>query len=210
MAILTWPDVTTVLEMLPKSMENTQNPLTLALASPMNGDVNTYSLPGSRWGRTVTFRRQTYAQRRVVEGYLLQLEGQANRIRMWDFTNPTPGGTMNQTGVTVSALAAQFAESIILTGCGNTLTMKSGDWFEVTTSAGQQLLRCTADATSNSSGVMTVNFKYRLRGSVAATSSVILQKPMCMYIQMDPKLVIPYDPQGTAPEFAVSFIEAFR
>jgi hypothetical protein len=210
MTTYTWPDTATVTQMLPKSMEVQPINNTLAMSSPLNGDVTTFGLPGNRWRVTTTFRRQTYADRAIVESWLFKLSGQEHRMKIWDFARPVPLGTINQTGVTASILAAQFAVTMTLAGCGNTTTLKRGDWLEVTTAVGQQLLMNTEDATANASGVMVINFTPRLRGQVAAASAVILQKPSALYILEDPNPLSPRDPQGSASEFGVSWVEVFR
>lgn len=209
MTTYTWPDPTVVREMLPKSLEVRQISLTQASSSPMNGAVHTYGMPGGRWGFSVTFQKQSYAQRAVVEAWMMKLSGMEHRIRMWDMARPLPLGTINQTGVTVSVLASQFAETIVLANCGATRTLLAGDWFEVTTSTGQQLLMCTETSTSSAGGVMTVPFRHRLRGSVAAASAVVLQQPKALFIMETNDVTSPRDPQNTAPEFGVNFIETF-
>jgi hypothetical protein len=89
-----------------------------------------------------------------------------------------PTGTINQTGVTVSVTALQFATSIILTGCGANTTLKAGDFFSVN----GQLIMNPSDATADGSGVMTLPVITRLRAQATASAVVTLQRPTANFV----------------------------
>jgi hypothetical protein len=178
--------------------------------SSLNGATQTTTLPGARLRLLSTFPLQSYDARASLEGFLARLSGMEHRMSFYDLARPVPRGTCNLSGVTVSSLAAQFATSIVLTGCGASKTLLAGDWFKVTTSTGAQVLQVVADATANGSGVMTVEFRAMLRGSVAAASAVTLDKPTALYVMIeDAGLMVPRAPGGLCPQFDAQFIEVF-
>ena len=178
--------------------------------STLNGAVQTTGLPGARLRQTVTFPLQTAANRAQLEALLNRLSGAEHRLSLWDLVRPVPRGTCNRTGVTASA-AAQFATSIVLNGCGANATLLAGDWFRVAVGSLQQVVQASADATANGSGVMTVEFRAMLRGAVAGSSAVVLDKPTALYIvpPADGGLMVPRIVGGVGPEFTVDFLEMF-
>jgi hypothetical protein len=184
---------------------------TAELTSPINGSVYATGRLGDRWAVSVVFKaNQTYAQRAVVEAFLLKLNGGEHKVSLWDFARDAPRGTVNTSGVTVSTAAAQFADTITLAGMGATKTLLEGDWFRLVTATGNQLVMCTADVTSTAGGTATVSFTPRLRGAVAAASAVTLFAPTATFmLEPGQKLMSPRNPQGTCPEWGVNFVEVF-
>lgn len=176
--------------------------------SPLNGAIQTISLPGMRWGASLDFPKQTYAERAELEGWLSRLSGMEHRLALWDISRPVPRGNCNVSGVTASA-ASQFATSLTLNGCGASTTLKSGDWFKVPTATGAQLLQAAADATANGSGVATVEVRAMLRGAVSGGAAVTLDKPTALYILAQPEFGVPRGGAGICPPFSLELIEVF-
>lgn len=178
--------------------------------STLNGATQTTSLPGARLRYMMTIAAQQYAVRADLEGFLTRLSGMEHRVSLWDLSRPLPRGTCNTSGVTVSTLAAQFATSLVLTGCGASTTLRAGDWVGVTTSTGAQVVQVVADATASGGGVMTIEVRAMLRGSVAAASAVTLNKPSALYMLLEEEgVMLPRGLGQVAPEFTVQFLEAF-
>lgn len=178
--------------------------------SSLNGAQQTVSLPGARLRLQATFPLQSYATRAPLEGFLNRLSGMEHRMAFYDLARPVPRGTCNVGGVTVSTLAAQFATSLVLTGCGASTTLLAGDWIKVTTSTGAQVVQVVADATASGGGVMTVEVRAMLRGSVAAASAVVLTQPTALYVLTESQgLFVPRAPGSIAPQFDAEFIEVF-
>lgn len=177
--------------------------------STLNGATQTVSLPGARLRALITFPAHQYTVRAQLEGFLNGLSGREHRVSLHDFARPVPRGTCNTSGVTASA-AAQFATSLTLNACGASTTLLAGDWLKVTTSTGAQVVQVRADATASGGGVMTVEIRAMLRGSVAGASAVVLTKPTALYVMdEDAGLMFPRGLGQVAPEFTVQFSEVF-
>lgn len=85
-----------------------------------------------------------------------------------------------------------------------------GDWLQVPTSTGNQLLQITADATANDAGQMTVPITPMLRGSVASGAAVTLSKPSALFILADPDNIMwPQEAGGICPPVTIEFMEVF-
>lgn len=177
--------------------------------SSLNGATQSTSLPGMRWVVPMSFQQQDTASRQQLNARLSELSGLEHRAALYHFAQPVPRGTCNLSGVTVSTLAAQFATTLLLAGCGNVKTLLAGDMLSVTTSTGSQLVMVRADATSNAGGAMTIEVRAMLRGSVAASSAVVLDHPTALFSLTDDPLVVPYGAGNECPAFTVQFEERF-
>ena len=210
MSTYTWPDPTSAVAYAVTSQVWTLANNQRMAVSPLSGAVQTVGLPGARWKVTQEFPQHTYVERARLEAILLLCGGVEHRMKLWDFSRPAPRGTINLTGVTMSA-AAQFANTVTLNGCGNATTLRAGDWIGVTTSAGFQCVQVMdGTATATSGGVMSsVTVRPALRGSVTAGAAVTLDKPMPLFVMSAPELAIPRGGSNICPPFSVDFIEVF-
>ncbi|ACB34500.1 hypothetical protein Lcho_2234 [Leptothrix cholodnii SP-6] len=207
MTTYTYP--TTGSAFAPAGLTWTQRHNTRVSTSSLNGATQTSSLPGSRWAVSLDYPIQTYAERAQIEALLTRLSGMEHRLALWDVSRPQRRGTCNLTGVTVSAVAAQFAAGLVLAGCGASTTLLAGDWLRVTTSNGAQLLQIAADATASAGGAMTVETRPLLRGSVASGAAVTLDKPTALFVLATPELSIPRGGTNKCPPFSVELMEVF-
>lgn len=207
MTTYSWP-TTLAHPWLPKAQSWRQTHNNRVSVSSLSGATQTISLPGARWGVTLEWPDHSYAERASLEGFISRLSGREHRLSLWDLTRPQRRGTCNLTGVTASA-AAQFATAMTLNGCGVSTTLKAGDWFAITTSTGSQLLQVVADATANASGVMAVEVRQMLRGSVSASAAVTLDRPAALFILTNPDFVIPRGGSNRCPGFLLDFVEVF-
>lgn len=208
MTTYTWPSASDS-AFLPSTMEPIVSANNRASVSPLSGYVQTTGMPGSKWGWALGFGPQAYSERQRVEAFLAGLNGMEHRAAIYDMGRPLPLGTINTSGVTASA-ASQFATTLVLNGCGNTKTLKAGDWFSVVTAAGVQLLMNLADATSNAGGVMTVTeFRHKLRGAVSGGAAVVLDKPTGIFVLTSNITRGARNPGLQAAPFTVEFMEAF-
>lgn len=177
--------------------------------SPLSGFVQTGNMPGSRWGMSVEFPAQSYAERRELGAWLRRLSGREHRASMFDLANPVRRGTCNLAGVTVSGSVAQFATTLNLAGCGASTTLLAGDWVGVTILGGSQLLMVVADATANGSGVMAVEFRHPARAAIASGSAVVLDRPRLLTILAESNFQVPFGDSNRCPPFTVDFMEVF-
>lgn len=116
------------------------------------------------------------------ETMTLQLRGTVNHLAVWDVSRPAPRGTMRGT-LTLSALAAAGATTISVTGGAGqaSRTLLKGDWLQLGTGVGSQLVKVMADATSNGSGVISLTIEPPLRVQFASATAVTWDKPVAYY-----------------------------
>jgi hypothetical protein len=174
--------------------------------SAESGATQTVTRPGSRWGWSITMKAMSNAEREDFEGYLVGLSGREHRISTHDWKHPAPRGNCSLTGVTLNASAAQFATSVVLTGCGAGKTLLRGDWIGFSSG---QLCRVIADAAADGSGVMTVNIRHSLRSALSSSSAVTLDKPTALYILADSTLEFSRRPGRAQGPFGFDIVEVF-
>lgn len=109
-------------------------------------------------------------------------------------------------GVTLASSSAQFSQSLVLAGCGNSKTLLAGDWLSV----GGQLFMSAEDAQSNAGGQMAVEVRQMTRALIAASSAVQLIKPTALYIRTEGTLSLPRVAQHTQLDANLSFVEVFE
>lgn len=206
MTTYTWPTSGTAFRAASMSWAQRHN--SRVAVSSLNGATQTTSLPGMRWGLTIGFPPQSYAERAQVEAFFSRLSGLEHRARLHDLSRPQRRGTCALTGVTASA-AAQFATGLTLNNCGASTTLLAGDWLSLPTASGTQLLQVVADATASAGGVMAVETRAMLRGAVAAGAAVTLDKPGALFILADAQLDIPRGGSNLCPPWSVTLTEVF-
>jgi hypothetical protein len=172
---------------IPEQMNWGAESRTLATESIISGSIQTSGVPGKRWMVGMNIPASSYNDRSIrmeLEGFLDRLNGKEHRVRMWHMGRKGiggygyPQGTINQTGVTVAATAAQFASSISFTGCGVGTTLKAGDFFSVN----GQLIQNPSTVISNGLGVMAIPLIARLRVAANAGTVVTLARPTALFI----------------------------
>ena len=205
MTTYAWPAYASDKAFWPASVELGQWHNNREHESALSGDIQTNSVPGAKWLKTLNFPEQTWPERARLHAFLTRLSGKQHRVSLFDPHLPAPQGTINLAGVTVQTLAAQFATSIILQGCGNTRTLLRGDWFGVN---GQAVIT-VVDSTSNAGGIMTVEFRHPLRASAAVSAAVTLSSPTALYILVTSEFGAPYGTGNRAPPLSIQFREVF-
>lgn len=207
MATYTWPSSGKAFA--PERIVWTPRHSRRSAVSVLNGATQTLSLPGTRWSVTLDFPAQSYAERAQLEGWLIRLNGQEHRVALWDLARPAPRGTCNLTGVLVS-VKPQFAQQIAIWGCGPSRTLLAGDWLRVPTASGDQLVQVAADATADSSGVISsLEIRPALRGATTNGSPVVVQQASALFVLAEPDLAVPRGGAGICPPFSVELIEVF-
>ena len=172
---------------MPEQMNWGAESRTLSTESILSGAIQTSGVPGKRWKVGMNIPAKSYKDRAVrmeLEAFIDRLGGKEHRVTLWHMGRKGiggygyPMGSINQTGVTVSATAAQFATSITLAGCGAGTTLKAGDFFSVN----NQLIMNPADAVADGAGVMVLPVITRLRVEAGATAAVTLQRPTATFV----------------------------
>lgn len=137
----------------PRTLEFGLKSYTQTMESPLTGSVQTAEIPFSaRWFMSFTLAQLAETDDApLMQAWALKLRGRANRAALYNFARPAPQGTINLTGVTLSASTAQGATTVNMTGCGAAKTLAIGDLFAVS----GELKMITALATANGGGVIT-------------------------------------------------------
>jgi hypothetical protein len=174
-----------------------------AYTAALSGATQTASIPGTRWQATLSMPAEKLANRPALEAFLAKCRRE-HRIALWNLARPTPLGTINQSGVTLSVAAAQFATSLTLTGCGANTTLKAGDMLGFS----NQLLMAADDATASAGGVMTVNLTHELRYAQSVGAALTLSKPTALFIQKNASSDFPRSP-GYYPAMTIELVEVF-
>ena len=174
--------------------------------SALSGYTQVSAVPGARWALSLDMPEQSYEDRRQLAAFIDRLNGGEHLIAMWDPALPAAQGTVNLTGVAVAVPAAQFASVLILNGCGSNRTILGGTWLGV----GGLRLRVVTDATSDFSGMASVQIRPALRVAVASGSAVTFDKPtstMMLAMSAAETPAIPWGPNGRCPGFTLELVE---
>lgn len=172
---------------LPEQMNWGAESRTLSSESILSGSIQTSGTPGKRWKVGMNLPPASYnvrTNRMEIEGFLDRLNGKEHRVSLWHMGRKGiggygyPAGTINQTGVTVSVNAAQFATAITLTGCGANKILLAGDMLSVN----GQLLMNPDTATASGAGVMVLPVISRLRVAASIGQAVVLIRPTATFI----------------------------
>lgn len=147
-----------------------------AFVSPLSGDTQTASYPGSRWAANFMLVPKTRADMAAVVAFLAQLDGMAGRFYGYDPAATTPLGV--GTGTPLVNGASQTGKSLITDGwtAGQTGILKAGDYFTVN----NEMKMVTADCDSDGSGNATISFTPALRSSPANNAAITVTNPKCI------------------------------
>lgn len=125
---------------------------------------------GDRWEGVLSTPILESANTRTMMNFLVKV-GIYGRFTLAhpDYSGPASGET---SGLVQGA--SQSGTSLVVDGVtASTLILSEGEFFQV----GDEFKRMTADATSNASGVVTLNFKPALRVSPADNATVTFTSP---------------------------------
>jgi hypothetical protein len=132
-----------------------------AFASPFGGSEQVTDMLNDRWSCTLDLPPSEHNRSAKREAFFEAMRGQTNHTDLYHFGRPTPLGTAQSSAGLVIAAAQGAATLQIATTAGATLL--AGDMLGVD----GLLLRCAADCTANSNGLLTVPLTNRLRRAVA-------------------------------------------
>ncbi|KTT23237.1 hypothetical protein [Pseudacidovorax intermedius] len=111
------------------------------------------------------------------------MNGQVNRLAVWDFGNPEPRGTARGEWRTAARVPAGASSMLVEVSAGqNGRTLLIGDWIGVgqdSEGPGRQLLHVQA-STVVAGNQMAIEFAPPLRLSVAAGAAVVWDRPSCL------------------------------
>ena len=143
--------------------------------SPLSNSIQVSELTGARW--YATFNLPPMKKDNALEyiGFLQRLQGRVHSFFGYDANHRSPSGTIAGSTLLVNG-ADQTGTSLILDGGANsTLVLKAGDFFSVN----NELKMVTANATTDGSGDVTVNFVPSLRSSPSNDANITTTNPVC-------------------------------
>jgi hypothetical protein len=157
---------------VPRTVRLVQSVNQRVSAAPFGGSEQAIDLLNDRWLLSCEMAESQPADAAWREAFINNMRGQTNTVNLYHFTRPAPRGTVRGT-LTLNALAAQGASSIVITGCSPaTGTLLAGDMLGV----GGLLLMVGADCTAVA-GVITVPIVNRLRVAQSSGAAVTWDKP---------------------------------
>lgn len=157
------------------------DPNTQVFESPLDKSVQTLELPGSRWRFSGVFNVLQEPDAALLEGFLAQLRGRANRFTMYNQSRPVPRGTVNLSGVLVNGnQAAGTTLNIKTAGAAKTLLI--GDYIGVN----GEVKIVVANATADGSGNASVTFEPPLRAAVTDGMAVTTNQPTATFMLASP------------------------
>lgn len=143
--------------------------------SPLSNSIQVTELTGARWYATFNLPPMKKTNALEYIGFLQKLQGRVHSFYGYDANHRSPSGTIAGSTLLVDG-ASQTGTSLNLDGGANsTLVLKAGDFFSVN----NELKMVTADATTNGSGDVTVNFVPSLRSSPSNNASITTTNPVC-------------------------------
>lgn len=218
MTTITFPTLSTGRN-APVSVEIGLKSNTQIAVSDLSGYVQTRELPGARWSLSFRFQDLQKDDAALLEAFLAQLRGQANRARVPLWGRGTRRGTWagspkvnNEVG---SPTLSQTGHTLYLRDFTPGATVKKGDYFNI--GAGGQLCMMVADATADGSGLLTATVEPGIRVAPAHNTAIVSTDPVVPYMILQN----PHPTWGVQPggydinpngltDFAFDLIEVFE
>ncbi|MDO8932071.1 MAG: hypothetical protein Q7U97_06740 [Rhodocyclaceae bacterium] len=173
---LDFPDVR------PDSFEWQFSTITESFASPFTGDEQTADLPGAaRWIAATVFSDLARAEATNLEAHLVECNGPAGRIRLWNMARELPLGVA--TGTPVVDGADNYGGLLNTRGWTPSTAgiLKRGDYFSVA----DEIKMLLADANSDADGKAALTFGPNLRNVPADGTSIVTTKPKGIFRLLD-------------------------
>ena len=193
-----------VLSVNPGTFEWRLESNTQILESPLTKAVQTIEQPGARWSATLGYINLIDPDVALLQAFLAQLRGMANRFTLANFERSTPRGIA--TGTPLVNGASQTGTSLNTKGwtASQTGIMKAGDYFTVN----GELKMMAADANSDGTGLATLVFEPPLRASPADNAALTVNSPTATFMLRDSKVGWPRHAPAFR-NFTIDCIEQF-
>jgi hypothetical protein len=130
--------------------------------SHLTGAIQTLDRGGEHWNVKIVFGNLKAPDSDILVAWLAKLNGRQHRFTLHNHAKTNRGAFG---GTPLVAGASQTGNSINLDGCSFTITnwIREGDFFSID----NELKICTADASSDGAGLITVSFAPRLHAAPA-------------------------------------------
>mgnify|MGYP000083941907 CR=1 FL=1 len=201
MTTLTWPSFSRA---APRDLQWALIAKTQVFQSPLNGAIQTGSMPGAQWSCAFTYNDLDETDSALLEAVLLALEGRAGRIALWNWQRESPRGVGG--GTPLVRGGSQVGGSLDVDGAplSTTAWLRAGDYVGVN----GELKMLTANVDTNGSGQATLAFKPNLRSAPADNAPLTLTRPTATFMLADDTVSWSVVGQLRATH-TLRFIEAF-
>lgn len=199
--VMEWP-----VDLIPGEMSLGLESMTRSFESPWTGSAQTAETPGSKVVMQLTFRALTVDKARRLEALIFSLDGQAGRVRLWDFAARLVASPQPVHGAPVVVEALAMRKSLTSRGwTPATKVLNVGDWIQI----GDELKRVLADATADLSGTAMIRVAPMLRGDYPSGTPLSVSRPSGVFMLRDDKAVTFQRTPGVFTDVSLSFVESF-
>ncbi|MCJ7930971.1 hypothetical protein [Aeromonas sp. LsrichE-8G] len=199
--VIDWP-----VDLIPGEMSLGLESMTRSFESPWTGSVQTVETPGSKVVMQISFKGLPVDKARRLEALVFSLDGQAGRVRLWDFGARLVGSPQPVRGVPVVTEALAMRKMFTSRGwTPGTKVLQVGDWIQI----GDELKRVLADVTSDLSGGALIRVAPMLRGDYPSGTPLSVSRPSGVFMLRDDKAVTFQRSPGVFTDVSLSFVESF-
>lgn len=199
--VMEWPT-----DLIPGEMSLGLESMTRTFESPWSGSTQTADTPGSKVVMQLTFRSLPVDKARRLEALLFSLDGQAGRVRLWDFAARLVSQPQPVRGAPIVTEALAMRKSLTSRGwTPSTKVLLAGDWVQV----GDELKRVLADVTSDLSGGALIRVAPMLRNDYPSGTPLSVSRPCGVFKLRDDKAVTFQRTPGVFTDVSLSFVESF-
>lgn len=148
---------------------------TQVFRSPLTASIQTLRMPGAAWTGRATFSELEDFEARVLQAFLIDLDGMNGRFYFGDYSLTQPRGAMSAHSNVLSVRgASQSGSTLAIDGGVASLAnaFLPGDYIAYETSVGRELKMVTAAAGFNGSGQTTLSIAPNIRTSPADNAAV--------------------------------------
>lgn len=158
----------------PNSVQISLQSNTGLFTSALIGNAQTIDRGGMKWQAVLSYLNLRNADRAELMALIAELRGQANRVRVEVADNPARGA---YGGTPLVDGASQTGNALTVDGLSTSVTnwIRRGDYFSVDVNGEHELKIATADASSDGTGDITLNFEPRLRASPLDNAAIYVQ-----------------------------------
>ena len=146
--------------------------------SPFTGAQQTYEYSYALWSATLSLPPMKRTQAAEWEAFLLKLRGRRGTFLLGNPDAKTPRGSVTGS-ITLYTAASVGDDSLVIQSNQNSTVgiFKAGDYLQLGGSGTAKLYAVVDDASSNASGVVTVNIEPALKVAASSGAAVTYTNP---------------------------------
>tara|TARA_R100001440_G_scaffold19195_2_gene32414 strand:+ start:2715 stop:3341 length:627 start_codon:yes stop_codon:yes gene_type:complete len=150
--------------------------------SQFTGAQQVFEYDYALWGATLSLPPMKREQAREWEAFLMQLHGVKGTFLLGDPDASSPQGVVTGTVTLNSAVAVGDFTVALATSQNSTNNMfRKGDYIQLGSAGTSKLHMVTADANSNSSGVVTVTIEPSIKAVVGTGQQITYNSPKGLF-----------------------------